>query len=324
MIRYLLISLFLLLYLGCHTKKSVSGNTDGGDTLTYYATVELPVKARLGEGSIWNWKTSRLWWIDIESKQLNIYDPETGKNETINVGQWIGTAVPAQNGDAILALQDGIYRMDLATHRQTLICNPESGLDNMRFNDGKCDPAGRLWVGSMSLKYIKGAASLYRISMDGSYKKMIDSVTVSNGIVWTSDHKTMYYTDTPTRCIRAYDYNEATGKISNARIAVTIPSGLGAPDGMTIDAENKLWVAHWGGHMVGRWDPLTGRLMARVEVPALNVTSCAFGGPNLGILYITSSGQGMKKELAQRYPEAGDLFKVNPGVHGVKADFWGN
>ena len=181
-----------LLWAACTAKKQPAEKATANDTLMLQAEMELPVHAQLGEGSIWNWQTQRLWWIDIEGKKLNIYDPVTKENQVIDVGQRIGTVVPAKKGGAVIALQDGIYLLDLKTRKQSLICSPEKDLDNMRFNDGKCDPAGRFWVGSMSLNFVKGAASLYRITEGGTYNKMVDSVTVSNGIVWTSDHKTMY------------------------------------------------------------------------------------------------------------------------------------
>jgi sugar lactone lactonase YvrE len=314
----------LLVVISCSQKRQASQETTDVDTLVLEARLEFPAKALLGEGAIWDTEPGLLWWIDIESHTCNLYDPVVKENEAMAMGQRIGTVVPSKDpGKAVVALQDGIYVLDLESMLFDLVCSPESGLKDMRFNDGKCDPVGRLWVGSMSLNFTGGAASLYRINEGGDFRKMIDSVTVSNGIVWTSDHKTMYYNDTPTGCVKAYDFDLASGEISNERVAVIIPSSMGAPDGMTIDSEDKLWVAHWGGSMVGRWDPLTGKLLAKVEVPAPNVTSCAFGGPELDILYITTAREGMPEEDIRKYPEAGSIFKVVPGIKGVKADFWG-
>ncbi|HLF35031.1 MAG TPA: SMP-30/gluconolactonase/LRE family protein [Cyclobacteriaceae bacterium] len=317
--------LFLLLVIiSCNQKRQNRPETTGTDTLVLEARLEFSAKALLGEGAIWDYEPQLLWWVDIENHTCNLYDPVVKENEAMDMGQRIGTVVPARNrGKAVVALQDGIYELDLESMLFDLVCSPESSLKDMRFNDGKCDPTGRLWVGSMSMNFIGGAASLYRVSEDGDFKKMIDSVTVSNGIVWTSDHKTMYYNDTPTGCVKAYDFDLSSGEISNERIAVIIPSSMGAPDGMTIDSADKLWVAHWGGGMVGRWDPLTGKLLAKVVVPAPNVTSCAFGGPELDVLYITTAREGMSEDDILKYPEAGSIFKVAPGVNGVTADFWG-
>jgi sugar lactone lactonase YvrE len=290
---------------------------------TLYAEPELKIPAVLGEGAIWNHETNTFWWVDIEGRKLNIYDPVTRTNKAIDVVERVGTVVPAKNGGAIVALENGIFHLDLESEEKTMICNPLEDLDTIRFNDGKCDPAGRLWVGSMSLKFVKGVASLYIVFPDGSFKEVFGGVTISNGIIWSNDQKTLYYIDTPLKTVRAWDYDMESGNITNERTVITIPEDMGGPDGMTIDAEGKLWIAHWGGNMVGRWDPENGELIGRVEVPAPNVTSCAFGGPDLDVLYITTAG-GNNEKILQDYPLAGSVFRVSPGVKGVKADFFGD
>ncbi len=299
-----------------------SKNLDENTMEILKAELELEIPASLGEGAIWNHETNTLWWVDIEGRKLNIYDPETKNNRVIDVIERIGTVVPAKSGGAIVALENGIFDLDLEMEEMEMICNPLEKLDTIRFNDGKCDPAGRLWVGSMSLKFIKGAASLYTILPDGSYAEVFGGVTVSNGIIWSNDNKTMYYVDTPLRNVRAWDYNLETSEISNERVVISIPDGMGGPDGMTIDAEGKLWIAMWGGSQVGRWDPETGELIGTVGVPAPNVTSCAFGGPDLDVLYITTAG-GDNQKMKEEYPLAGSVFKVKPGVKGVRANFFG-
>ena len=283
----------------------------------YRAELEYEIPSELGEGAFWNYKTGKLWWVDIEKRTLNIYDPGNKKNRVIHVNQRIGTVVPDEQGNAMIALQSGIFQLDLASENMSLLCNPLQNKDSLRFNDGKCDPAGRLWVGSMHLKFVKGAASLYKIEKDGRYEEILRDVTISNGIIWSNDHRNLYYIDTPRRNVRAWDYEKETGKISNERIVVEIPDGMGGPDGMTIDNEGKLWIAHWGGNMVGRWDPDTGQLLGKVEVPAPNVTSCAFGGPDLDILYITTAGGGRDE-----YPQAGSIFSVKTDSRGVKGSFF--
>jgi sugar lactone lactonase YvrE len=200
-----------------------------------------------------------------------------------------------------------------------LLVSPEKELTRNRFNDGKCDPAGRFWVGSMGPRY---QASLYRITANGTCDKMVDSVTISNGIVWTADKKTMYYIDTNTGEVRAFDYDNSTGDIANSRVVIKFPSGIGMPDGMSIDAEGMLWIAHWGGYCVGRWNPATGKMIAKIEVPAPNVTSCAFSGKNLDVLYITTASTGMSANDLIKYPDSGKLFVANPGVKGVKANLF--
>lgn len=280
------------------------------------AEMVLDAKATLGEGAFWHEGEQRLYWVDIEGRKLHLFDPATGQDREIAVGERIGTVVPTQDGNALVALQNGIHLLRLDTEELTLIANPlESG--DIRFNDGKCDPAGRFWVGSMHLEQQENAAALYRMDHDGSVKKILSDKTISNGIVWTSDKKIMYYIDTPTRQVTAYDYDHATGDISNHRVAVEVPEGAGNPDGMAIDAEDKVWVAHYGGHAVIRYNPETGERMQKIEVPAPNVTSCAFGGDNLDTLYITTAREGMDEEGLKKYPQSGGLFRVKPGVRGA-------
>ncbi|MBK6901933.1 MAG: SMP-30/gluconolactonase/LRE family protein [Saprospirales bacterium] len=290
---------------------------------TQQAVLEYQIAAQLGEGPFWNHQTRELYWVDIEGKLLHIYDPVIRTDRTFPMPSRIGTVVPAGAEEALVALKDGIYKINTRTAMISLFCSLEADLPDNRFNDGKCDPAGRLWVGSMDLGTTRPTGALYRIDPDGKATKMLDSITISNGIAWTSDQKTMYYIDTPTRQIRAYDYDHASGDISNERVAVEVPRALGHPDGMAIDEEDKLWVGIWGGHCVARFDPRTGQLLSRIEVPALNVTSCAFGGANLDTLYITTASTDMTEEEQLAYPIAGALFKAVPGVRGVKSAFFG-
>ncbi|CAN5919839.1 SMP-30/gluconolactonase/LRE family protein [soil metagenome] len=280
------------------------------------AELVLDAKAELGEGAFWHPQEQRLYWVDIEGKKLHLYDPATGQDRTIDVGERIGTVVPTPDGKALVALQNGIHLLHLGTEELTLIANPLESED-IRFNDGKCDPAGRFWVGSMHLEQEENAAALYRMNLDGSVQKILSGKTISNGIVWTADRKTMYYIDTPTRQVTAYDYDHATGDISNPRVAVEVPEEAGNPDGMAIDAEDKLWVAHYGGHAVIRYDPETGERMQKIELSAPNVTSCAFGGEDLDTLYITTAREGMDEGELEKYPQSGGLFWVKPGVRGA-------
>jgi sugar lactone lactonase YvrE len=319
----IILSLVIIMISMCNPKSSKENNiSEEMPMKILYAELELEVSASLGEGALWNYETSTFWWVDIEGRKLNIYDPEAKENRAIDVVERIGTVVPAKKGGAVISLENGIFHLDLVSEQKTLICNPLEKLDTIRFNDGKCDPAGRLWVGSMSLKFKRGVASLYTIETDGSFREVFGGVTVSNGIIWSNDHKTLYYIDTPLGTVRAWDYDLESGHISNERVIISIPRDIGGPDGMTIDTEGKLWIAHWGGNMVGRWDPETGELMARVEVPVPNVTSCAFGGPDLDILYITTAG-GDDPKILEKYPLAGSVFRTYPGVKGVKASFFG-
>ncbi|HYQ58386.1 MAG TPA: SMP-30/gluconolactonase/LRE family protein [Draconibacterium sp.] len=305
-----LLAVALFFATACSTKKS--------------ADVELVIDSQsdLGEGAIWNYKTGELMWINITGEVLNIYNPNTGNNKEMFTGQMIGTVVPAESGDVIVALQNGFYRMNTQTGSKELIIDPEADIPMNRFNDGKCDPSGRFWAGTMHVDELYGKGSLYRLDAESSVNKMIDSVTISNGIVWSNDFKKMYYIDTPTRKVMGYDFDNATGEISNPTVAVEIPPSMGAPDGMTIDADGNVWVALWGGSAVGCWNPETGELVRKIDVPAKNITSCAFGDDDLGTLYITSARRGTSPEALEQFPQSGGVFKTRPGVKGVKAYFF--
>ena len=291
--------------------------------LSQIAELEFAIKAQLGEGSFWNHKSQELYWVDIEGKMLHIYDPKTKQNRSFEMPSKIGTVVPKNSDEAIVALQDGVYIFNTKTGDITLLSDIENDKPQNRFNDGKCDPSGRMWVGSMALDEEKYSGNLYMIDESGKTELKIDSITISNGIVWTSDQKTMYYIDTPTANIRAYDFDAHTGKIYNERVAVKVNDSLGFPDGMAIDEENMLWVGMWNGNAVIRFDPTTGKQISKIEVPAHNVTSCAFGGKNLDTLYITTARVDMSTEEHIQYPLAGSLFKAFPGVKGVKSTFFG-
>ncbi|MBK8489950.1 MAG: SMP-30/gluconolactonase/LRE family protein [Saprospirales bacterium] len=286
------------------------------------AVLEYRIPSQLGEGAFWNHQSQELYWVDIEGKLLHIYDPVTKTNRSFPTPTRIGTVVPTGDQEAVIALEDGIYIINTLSGAISPFCPLEADMPGNRFNDGKCDPAGRLWVGSMDFGTTNPTASLYRIDANGLATKMLDHITISNGIVWTSDQKTMYYIDTPTGQIRAYDYEVATGDLSNERVAVAVPDSLGFPDGMAIDEEDKLWVGMWNGNSIARFDPKTGQLLSKIDVPAHNVTACAFGGKNLDTLYITTASLDMTEEERAAFPDAGSVFKAVPGVRGVKSPFF--
>ncbi len=303
-------SFYVFLFMSCSSQK------------TSEVELVLDSKSELGEGAIWNYKTGELIWVNIKGKILNFYNPASGNNKEMFTGQMIGTAVPCQSGNILVALQNGIYTFHDKTGSKKLIVNPEENLPSNRFNDGKCDPDGRFWAGTMSMVGEEGAGALYRLDADQSIHKMVENVSISNGIVWSHDKKKMYYIDTSTRKVMAYDYNNHSGEISNPVMAVEVPGEMGWPDGMTIDEKGNLWIALWGGFAVGCWNPETGELVTKVNVPAKNVTSCAFGDADLGTLYITTAREDNSDEELEKYPHSGGVFKVRPGVKGVNAFFF--
>lgn len=286
------------------------------------ATCILKANAILGEGALWHPTEQVLYWVDIEGKALHIYDPEKHEDRQFDVKSRIGTVVPAEKGGAIVALENGIHHIDTKTGNLTLLQNPLKDQPGIRFNDGKCGPDNRFWVGTMALDKREGAAVLYKMEPDGSIKQMLDNLTISNGIAWSLDAKTMYLSDTPTQTIFAFDFNAEKREISNRRKCIKIPKAAGSPDGMTLDADGNLWIALFGGSAVACYNPETGKMIAKIAVPVPNVTSCAFGGPQLDELYITTGREGLSDEQLQKYPKSGSLFLAKPGAKGIHANFY--
>jgi sugar lactone lactonase YvrE len=285
--------------------------------MSHKIEIVLDAQAALGEGALWSPQRQVLYWVDIMGQCVHIHDPATNTHRVINIGQLVGTIVVRKSGGVMLALKNGFASLDLQSETLAMLVNPESHLPDNRFNDGKCDPAGRFWAGTMSCKDQPGAGSLYRLDTDLSVHKMAENIGCSNGLVWSHDHRTLYYIDTATLSVEAFDYDNANGNICNRRTVITVAKELGYPDGMSIDADGMLWVAHWGGSSVRRWDPTSGKLLQTIALPASQVTSCAFGGKNLDQLYITTARIGLSAEALKQEPHAGALFCVNVGVKGV-------
>lgn len=321
-----LLSLFLYNCKNESPKKSEEKNNKNTNIKVENIKVEkvIDIACELGEGAFWNHKNDELLFIDIEGEKLHSFSPKTKELQTFEMEARIGTVVPTQNpNNLIVALDNGIFEFDKTKNTKTKISDPEPNRPKMRMNDGKCDPAGRFWVGSMHLDQIEGTASLYKIEPNGNHQKMIPNVTISNGIIWSDDEKKMYYIDTPTGKVKEFDYEKTTGKITFVKDAVDVPVSLGYPDGMTIDEEGMLWIALWNGNSVSRWNPKTGELLSKIELPAHNISSCAFGGDDLGTLYVTSARVDMTEEELAAKPNSGAVFAFRPGVKGVKANFFG-
>ncbi|WOC41010.1 SMP-30/gluconolactonase/LRE family protein [Polaribacter sp. HL-MS24] len=287
------------------------------------AVLAFEMQSLLGEGALWDSEKEVLYWVDIDGEKLHIYTPKTNENRTLVMPSKPGTVVPIDSTYVLVALEDGIHRVNTTSGSTTPFVNMAADLVGSRLNDGKCDPSGRLWVGSMHFDQLPQKANLFLVDSSRTVTIKKDRITISNGIVWTADKKTMYFIDTPTLEIKGYDYNDTTGEISNERVAVKVDSSLGFPDGMTIDEEDMLWVGMWNGNAVVRFNPITGNVDRKIEVPAHNVTSCAFGGDDLATLYITTAREDMTLEELNENPLSGSVFKVIPGVRGVKSNFFG-
>jgi sugar lactone lactonase YvrE len=281
------------------------------------AQLMLDAKAELGEGPVWDATNEDLLWVDITSCLVHRYHPATGETVSIDVGQPVGSIVIREEGGAVVGLKNGIHLLDWESGELTLISDPEAHLPDNRFNDGKCDPAGRFWTGTMLPDEIDRMGSLYCLDTDRSCKQVLTNIGCSNGLAWSPDRKTMYYIDSPDRTVDALDYEVTTGEVGNRRTVIRIPEGGGVPDGMAIDLEGMLWVAQWDGYQVGRWNPATGELIGIVDVPVARVTSCAFGGPELTELYITTASIDQSEEALASQPHAGGIFRINAGVRGL-------
>ena len=270
-----------------------------------------------GEGPIW-WGNS-LFYVDIAGNKLLRLNPDTNEETVWEIGERIGTVVPSENDDEVIYAGDtGYVRFNLKTGSKAALADPEASMRGKnRFNDGKCDPAGRFWAGTISMVKDAGSANLYCLDTDGSLSLKVSGVTNSNGICWNADATKMFYIDTPTQNVRAYDYDLASGAISNARVVVeTAAHGYNSsPDGMTIDADGMLWVAFCHGACVVRFDPQKDKELQRVDLPCIETTACAFGGENLDRLFVTT---GIKADLDE--PDAGKVFVIDGlGVKGVPA-----
>lgn len=274
------------------------------------ADLELKTSAILGEGPVWDLDENKLYWVDVLSGRLFVYNPETGSNTTHEIGEHIGAAVLREKGGLLLALKTGFAFFDPVSGKFEKIADPESHLPGNRFNDGKCDPAGRFWAGTMSYKVEEGKGSLYCLHPDMRIEQKLTDVTISNGLAWNDTGDTFYYIDTLSHHISAFEYDLGTGKIQNRKIIKKINKKEGLPDGMTIDEEGCLWVALYNGSKVIRVNPENGETIFQIHVPVPKPTSCTFGGIGLDEMFITTGRKYMTDEEIAEFPYSGSLFKV--------------
>lgn len=279
------------------------------------ADVELVVDARakLGEGPVWDAAEGVLWWLDIMAGAIHRFDPGTGADTSVGAEQPVTAMVPRASGGFVATVADGYAELDPAAGTVkpfAPITIPDE--QPMRMNDGKCDPQGRFWAGTMTFDFTPGAA-LYRLEADRSVRPILTDVKLSNGLGWSPDGTTMYYIDTMQHGVDAFDFDPATGDISGRRRVIEIDESIGLPDGMCVDAEGCIWVAMFNGSAVRRWAP-DGTPDAVIELPVAQVTCPVFGGEDLGDLYITTAAEGIAPDPT---PGAGGLFRVRPGVSGL-------
>ena len=269
------------------------------------------IRSQWGEGPIW-WRDA-LYYVDIEGRCVHRYNPADGSEKSWDVGQRVGCVVPRQRGGLVIAGDNGFCFLDETSGALTPIADPEADRPDNRFNDGKCAPDGRFFAGTMSLTRTPGAAKLYRLDADLSVHEAFGPVTTSNGIVWSADGRVCYYIDTPRREVLAFGYQD--GLLRDPRRAVGTGHIDASPDGMAIDDQGNLWIAFCHGGCVSCFDPASGNELHRIPLPCLETTACAFGGPDLEDLFVTT---GVHKTAKEEH--AGRLLVIRGlGVRGVPA-----
>ena len=259
-----------------------------------------------GEGPLW-WNQS-LYYVDIEGKAIIQLNTETESERIWQLDQRIGCIAPIDNQRLLYAGDKGIFSFDTDTGNSTLIGDPEADYLDNRFNDGKCDPLGRFWAGTINLKKVKGTAALYCLDHQQTITQKLDGLTNSNGLAWSADATRFFHIDTPTRTIQSYGFEKEKGALTQQSTLVdTQAAGFdSSPDGMTIDTEDNLWVAFCHGACVAKFDSKDGTLLQSIELPVVETTACTFGGRNLDRLFVTT---GMKKDLNE--PDAGKIFVID-------------
>ncbi|MDP6690203.1 MAG: SMP-30/gluconolactonase/LRE family protein [Alphaproteobacteria bacterium] len=279
--------------------------------------------ASLGEGPVWVAREGALYWVDIKGGRIHRLSPASGWRSSWASAVQPCSLAPAADGTFIGAFRNGFAKVSLGDGEMALhpIADPESDRPGNRFNDGKVDGKGRFWAGTMDDNEQDPSGVLYRLDPDLSWTKHDEGYVVSNGPAFSPDGRTLYHTDTFAGLIHAFDLAE-DGSLANKRPFVRIPIDCGYPDGMTVDAEGCLWVAHWGGWGLSRFDP-DGQLCGRIDLPVAQVTSCAFGGPDLTQLFITSAAIGLDEGARRAQPLAGGLFICEPGVGGLPTPLFG-
>lgn len=272
------------------------------------------VRALLGEGPVWVEAEQALYWVDIKGKKIFRLDG-TGDVASWDTPIRVGSIAPRQGGGFIAGTEHGFARIDLDEGRFDIVHDPEPGLPGNRFNDGKTDRRGRFWAGTMDDAEEAATGSLYRLDADGACRTIDSGYRVTNGPAFAPDGSRMYHSDSALQRIYAFDLGE-DGEPGQRRLFASFAEGDGYPDGMTVDSEGCLWVAFWDGWCVRRLSP-EAEVIETMEVPVQRPTSCAFGGPALDRLYVTSARIGLDGDALAMQPCAGGLFLLHTGARGI-------
>ncbi len=281
------------------------------------AACVVPIPALLGEGPTWSTRDAALYWVDILTPAVHVYDPATGSNATTRLGAMASVVIPKASGGVLLATPGGILGFDLQSRSTQLLAHPESTRPSNRYNDGKCDRLGRLWIGSMDMGATANRGHLYRVDADGQWQHMDSGFTVANGLGWSPDDRHMYFTDSFRRTVYRYDFDLRAGTVGRRQPFIVLGPHEGTPDGLTVDEQGCLWIAVWDAWCVVRFSP-EGQEMQRFRLPVPRPTSCCFGGSMLDTLYVTSAAVRLGQPMLDAAPLSGSVFALRvPGVRGL-------
>jgi L-arabinonolactonase len=278
----------------------------------------IPVRNVLGECISWHHETQSLWWTDIQARRLFRHDPAMRTTQSFATPERLASFGFSRETDKfIAAFETGIALYDPHTQALSWLCRPHLETRDIRFNDGRVDRQGRFWTGTMieGPEAAPSSAALYSIDHTRALRPQVDNIAISNGICWSPDGTRMYFADSPTRTIYAYDFDGETGTIANRRVFARTPEGA-YPDGANVDSEGFLWSAHWGAGKVVRYAP-DGTIDRALTVPAEQPTCVAFGGPKLDLIFVASARDGLAKDALARQPSAGDVFIYKAPVPGI-------
>ena len=275
----------------------------------------------LGEGPWWDTAEQTLYWVDIDGKKIQRFLYTTLTYESFDQPLKVSLAVRRRQGGFICATEKGFHFWNPADNRLEFIYDPEEGKIGARFNDGKADRSGRLWAGTMTHGG-DASSALYRLGTDLQCEQMAEGITISNGIGWSPDQRVMYHTDSLRRVIYAYDYDAESGEIRNRREFTRIDPAAGEPDGLTVDSEGYVWSALYDGWKVTRYDP-HGRTVLEVALPVARPSSCAFGGPEMNKLFITTISEGLSAAEKEAQPLAGDVLVFDSEYRGLEEPLFG-
>ena len=277
--------------------------------------VILETHAQLGECPRWDEREGILYWVDIDAGQLHRFNPRSGDDEFMQFDEEVGCFALKKTGGFILAMRSGFHDLDAWQGQLTALVDPEAHLATNRFNDGRCDPAGRFLAGTIYPPKDHGGANLYSLDVNFQVSHLEGDILTANGLAFSPDGQTMYFSDTPRHVIYCYDYDITTGVAGNRSLFHRFPLGHGRPDGAAVDSEGCYWTALYEGARVVRLNP-AGVIVQEIAVPAFCPTMVAFGDDDLKGLYITTVGRRPEEELV-RYPKSGSLLHVRVEVAGL-------